>query len=216
MADHASQNMAFAQGLQKQLVRMTKSALNPRIIPKIMYDPKRAPILEALGKSIFARSHNQSNPITGMAMTGSAGYGQLRDLHEVRLNHIKELIGLRKGLHSQAPGSTGHSALAQHIADKMRGFQSTKRQRLTEIGAVAEPRMNFMTKTLPALGAGAAGIGAGAVAGNVSGTTNSQADVAGAPFSERLNYLLHPGVVPRSTPPTPVAPQSDPLSAEEQ
>jgi hypothetical protein len=219
MVDHVSHNTAFAQGMQKQLVKcaralMHKTALNPRIPEQIMYDARRAPVLAALGKSVFNRSYKQPNPLLGMLMTGVAGYRQLRGVHEARATHITELSGLRKGLQSFAPGSAEHNSLAQYIADKRMAFKSEMKQRMIELGARAEPRLNFATKTLPAIGAGAVGIGGGAMIGNVTGTTNEQNDVSGAPFASRLNYLLHPYQLPTTPPVPPTLGATDPSATD--
>ena len=205
MADFASHNTAFAQGIQKQLVKrakevMHKSALNPRIAEEVLYDARRTPELANLGRSIYARSKNQSNPLMGLLMTGVAGYGQLRGLRSGRAALLNEVSGLRKGLHGFTPGSPEHNHLAQFIADKINSFRSGQTRQFAELGAKAEPRMNFLTRTLPAAGIGAAGVGAGAAIGNIGGTASEQQTMSQAPFANRMQYLLHPNNLPQRAP----------------
>jgi len=202
MADFASHNTAFAQGIQRQLVKrakevMHKSALNPRIAEQVLYDARRTPELAARGQSIFARTYRQPNPLKGLLMAGSAGYGQLRNIHATRLNHIKELAGLRKAQTHFQPGSPEHTELASYISNKMQAFKSTMRKQFAELGAVAEPRQRFLNTTLPVGLAAGAGIAGGSVLGNIGGTASTQDTMAKAPFADRLNYLLHPNALPQ-------------------
>jgi hypothetical protein len=218
MRDEFSHSVAFAQGIQKQLVHrakeaMCKRALNPRVIEKVIYDARRTPELAALGQSIFARSYRQSNPLKGMLMTGLAGYGQLRNLHADRMGFIREIAGLRGEMNRLPEGNANREFLANRIADKMNAFKSEKRTRLAEVGATAEPRLKFLRTTVPATVAGGAALGAGSVLGNLSGQAASQKDVSGAPFGSRLQYLLNPSKVPSSVMPQPQDPGSQTSSA---
>jgi hypothetical protein len=205
MNDEISHSLAFAQGIQKQLVKcaketMQKSALNPRMVEKIVYDARRTPELAALGQGIFSQSYRQSSPIKGMLMTGLAGYGQLRGLHADRLGFIKEMAGLRSEMNRLPVGNANREFLASRIADKMNAFKSMKRTRLAEIGAVAEPRLKFLRTTVPAVGAGGVGIAGGAIVGSNIGANQEKKDVAGAPLMDRLKYLFNPDKIP-TTPP---------------
>lgn len=216
--DHASHNTAFAQGMQKQLVKrakevMSKSALNPRIAEQVFLNPKRTPELALLGQRLFAESHHQPNPVKGLLSTGLAGYGQLRDLHALRGTHIKELGALNKGLARLTAGSAEHNNLAQYIANKLQTFKAMKRQRLAEVGAVAEPRIKFFSKTLPMAALGGGALAGGSVIGNLGGTARAQQDVSQAPFAERLNYLLHPNDIQRPARPVPQTVGGTPSSA---
>ena len=192
------QDQSFAEGLERQLV---KCALNPRVPEKIFVDPKRIQELAGLGQSIFAKSYKTQNPFSGIVASGMAGYGQLRKLHALRENFIKTVSGMRSAMNNHPTGSPARSALQSAIDEASGAFKSKKRRSLAELGATAEPRLKFFRTTVPAaagLGAGAAG---GYAAGNIVGNANEQNNVAGAPVSSRLSYLMNPSNLPSTPPP---------------
>jgi len=197
------QEQAFAEGLERQLV---KSALNPRVLEETVFDPRRTAEYAALGKSIFNKSYKNPNPLSGLLAAGSAGYGQLRDLHKLRSSFIQSVIGMREAMGNHPAGSPSRAALEQAIQTATGAFRHNKQQALARIGATAEPRLKFFRTTLPTaagLGAGAAG---GYAAGNMVGDVQAKQDVAGAPLSSRLSYLFNPQNLPSSPPPPQAAP----------
>ena len=200
MSSARLQEQSFAEGLERQLV---KCALNPNVAEKIRVDPKR--IAEFLGKgsTIFAKSYKSQNPFSGLLATGMAGYGQLRGVHQLRENFLRTVAALRESAAAHPEGSSARETIKDTIRKNLLAFRHERDKRLTEIGAVAAPREQFLHSTLPTtLGVGAGAYGGYSV-GNALGNAQSQNDVSGAPVSSRLNYLFHPGNIPTSTPPGP-------------
>ena len=190
------QDQSFAEGLERQLV---KRALNPNIAEAIHVDPKRLREFEGIGSTLFAKSYKSTNPFSGLLAAGTAGYGQLRGLHELRNNFLKTVAAMRERAQAHPVGSSVRATIEDAIRNDHMAFKSQKSKRLQELGAVAAPRQEFMNTTIPASLGLAGGAAGGYTVGNIVGNQNEQNDVAGAPAMSRLNYLFHPGNIP-STP----------------
>jgi hypothetical protein len=197
--NHILENRAFAEGFQKGLV---KCALNPRIAERVVIDPRRAAEFEALGRTIFNKSWKNPNPLSGILNTSMAGYGQLRGLHEHRSQFLDQVKALRSLIskypdgHPARVGSGGQPGLDDALRELISGHHADLKQRLTEIGATSQPRLRFLRTTLPATGAGAAGIGAGYLGGNMIGQQQRENSAANATTLDRIKYLLNPEMVP--------------------
>lgn len=200
--DHS---LAFGKGLQLQLLKCArshvKSALNPRTFGKIMFDPRRTSELAGIGESVFAQTHNQTNPFKGLFNSAIAGYSQLRGLHAMRDLHISQVGALRKILGGLPAGHPNRPLIEDQLNGLMSTFRNDKRQRLAELGAVAEPRLRFTRAAVP-VGATAAVAGAaGSLYGKWKGIKDRTQSASGAGFGDRLRYLLDPSQVPMSAPP---------------
>jgi hypothetical protein len=186
-------NKAFYEGLQKGLV---KCALNPRILERIQVDPRRVDELAAAGRTIFNRSYKNPNPLSGIFHTSMAGYGQLRGLHEGRSDFLGKIKALR-GLLSQHPEGSPVRAEISSTLEKLKGdYHTDFHRRMSELGAVSEPRRKFLQTTLPTTAGIAGGAGAGIMAGNAYGSYQREQSAANALPVDRLKYLLDPSKVP--------------------
>lgn len=191
--DIATQNTAFAQGFQRHLV---KKAINFRIPEQIHYDPRRAAEFETLGRTLFNKSYKNPNPFSGILNTSLAGYGQLRELHGSRAEFLDKVRALRSLLSGAAEGTPEHTGYNSELQNLISGHHSDFKKRLTELGAVSEPRRRFLRTTLPATAAGVGGLGLGALGGQAVGSVQKSDDMANASLADRINYLINPGMIP--------------------
>lgn len=173
---------SFEYGVRRGLLkaaRMTKAAIDPRAV-KILVDPLRKRQLAMLGETLFRESRQTASPMAGLKSVVLPGYGQL--------SSVKHLI-------ASYPSLFRNAAPADRPMVK-RLFQQQLQQAFAEIGHVAEPKIKFWNKAVPATLGGAAGLGLGGAAGSISGAMNRQRaneqQIADMPMWDRMKYLLLP------------------------
>lgn len=165
------------RGLTQAALGHTKSA---RAAARIIIDPLRRKELAALGERLFRESINPSTPLSGLKSVFMPGFGQR--------TAVKNLIARYPSMYR------GASPANRDVVKKL--FQQQLQQHFAEMGHIAKPKMDFVEKTLPAVGAATAGTGLGIAGGAAVGGLNRQnaveARLKNMPMWDRMKYLILP------------------------
>jgi hypothetical protein len=171
----------FVRGLSRQMEKgVEKSAGAAATAASVAIPAFRRKEMAALGERLLRESTRAPDVWSGLKAVVRPGYGQIEQVRNMRSQFARLL-------------SRAHPADRQAL---QRNMQQQLEQAYAEIGAVAEPKINFWGKTVPTV----AGVGAGAAGGMALGTGfgkireqgNIEDRLQNMPLLDRLKYLVLP------------------------